>query len=172
MTRQAGSTTNIDTGASPGRGAEVAALVAALGLGDGQVIGTLHAHGLRAETSPVLEWIPAVDVCWLDGADTAERHALRVQFAADDRSTPAGVALLDAWLTSRPPAALFDASRRALRSALRLLEPPEREESIDRIVARCEAAGRAAGADFGVGAISTGERDRIGELRRDLERAD
>lgn len=152
-----------------GRSAEVAALVAAVGLGDSMVIGTLYDHGVRAETVPVLEWLPAVDVCWLDGADVAERHALRVQYASDDRSTPDGVELLDRWLTTRPAVSLFAAGRRALRARLALIDPVDREEVVDRIVAMCEAAGRAAGADFGVSALSAGERDRIRQLRHDLE---
>ena len=128
-----------------GHSAEVAALVAALGLGDSLVIGTLHEHGVRAEAVPVLEWLPAVDVCWLDGADVAERHALRMQFASDDRSTPEGVALLDQWLTTRPAASLFTAGRRALGARLAQLDPLDREDAVNRIVAMCEAAGRAAG---------------------------
>lgn len=153
------------------RSAEVAALVAALGLGDSMVIGTLYEHGVRAETVPVLEWLPAVDVCWLDGADVAERHALRVQYASDDRSTPEGVELLDRWLTTRPVVSLFAAGRRALRARLALIDPADRGDVVDRIVAMCEAAGRAAGADFGVNALSSTERDRIAQLRRDLEDA-
>ena len=149
----------------------MAALVAAVGLGDSAVIGALYDHGVRADMVPVLEWLPAVDVCWLDGADAAERHALRVQFASDDRSTPAGVDLLDQWLTTRPGASLFAAGRRALRARLALIDPADREEVVDRIVAMCEAAGRAAGADFGVSALSSGERERIQQLRRDLEGA-
>lgn len=151
------------------RSAEVAALVAAVGLGDSMVIGTLFEHGVRAETVPVLEWLPAVDVCWLDGADVAERHALRVQYASDERSTPEGVELLDHWLTWRPALSLFAAGRRALRARLALIDPVDRDEVVDRIVAMCEAAGRAAGADFGVSALSASERDRILQLRRDLE---
>lgn len=153
------------------RSAEVAALVAAVGLGDSMVVGTLYDHGVRAETVPVLEWLPAVDVCWLDGADVAERHALRVQYASDERSTPEGVELLDRWLTTRPVVSLFAAGRRALRARLALIDPVDREEIVDRIVAMCEAAGRAAGADFGVSALSESERDRIQQLRRDLEDA-
>ena len=158
-------------GRTGGRSAEIAALVAAVGLGDSVIIGTLYEHGVRAETVPVLEWLPAVDVCWLDGADVAERHALRVQYASDDRSTPEGVDLLDHWLTWRPAVSLFAAGRRALRARLALIDPVDREEVVDRIVAMCEAAGRAAGADFGVSALSAPERDRILQLRRDLEDA-
>lgn len=169
--RREGGTADDEGGTGRSHGAEVAALVAALRLGDGEVIGTLHAHGVRAETAAVLEWVPAVDVCWLDGADVAERHALCVQFGTDDVGTPEGVALLQHWLTTRPPQALFDAGRRALRLRLALLDPADRGEVIDRIVARCEAAGRAAGAGFGVGALSTDERERIRQLRADLEAA-
>ncbi len=154
------------------RGAEVAALVAALGLGESELIATLHAHGVRAETVPVLEWVPAVDVCWLDGADVAERHALRVQYVADQRSTSAGVALLDRWLTARPPAEFFAAGRRAMAARLARLDPSDRGEVIDRIIAMCEAAGRAAGAAFGVGPLSAAEQERIRQLRRDLEQPD
>lgn len=151
--------------------AEVAALVAALGVGDSQVVETLFREGVRAATVPVLEWLPALDVCWLDGADAAERNALRVQYAADDRAIPDGLALMDRWLATPPPAALFAAGRRALRARLAVLDPMEREALIDAIVARCEAAGRAAGAGFGVGPLSRLERTRILRLRRDLDAA-
>lgn len=150
-------------------GSEVAALVAALGLGDGDVVVTLFAHGLRAHTVPLVEWLPAVDVCWLDGADAAERHALRVQYASDDRSTTDGLTLIDRWLTERPPVRLFEAGRRALRARLAALDGEAREEMLATVVARCEAAGRAGGGGFGVGPLSHVERDRIHQLRRDLE---
>lgn len=154
---------------TPILGSEVAALVAAVGLGDGDVVVTLYAHGLRAHTVPLVEWLPAVDVCWLDGADVAERHALRVQYSADDRSTTDGLALIDRWLTERPPVRLFEAGRRALRARLAVLDPDAREEMLASVLARCEAAGRAGGGAFGVGPLSLVERDRIQQLRRDLE---
>lgn len=155
--------------AGPSRGAEIAALVAALGVGDSEVIGTLHAHGVRAGTVPLLEWLPALDVCWLDGADAAERHALRVQFAADERSSAEGLALLDRWLMARPAPALFEAARRALRARFALLDDDDRHEAIMRIVAMCEAAGRAGGANLGVGPLSPSELQRIHRLREALE---
>ncbi|MGE4222315.1 MAG: hypothetical protein AB7I23_03175 [Vicinamibacterales bacterium] len=143
--------------------------MAALGVGDGQVVETLFREGVRASTVAVLEWLPALDVCWLDGADAAERNALRVQYAADERAVPEGLALMDGWLSSPPPAALFAAGRRALRARLATSEPAARERLIDAVVARCEAAGRAAGAGFGVGPLSRLERTRILRLRRDLD---
>jgi hypothetical protein len=151
---------------------ELAALAAALGVTNTSVLRDLYAHGLRASTAVVLEWVPAVDVCWLDGADAGERNALRVQLAADDRATVEGVALLDAWLTSRPVAEFFEAGRQAIRLRLKGLDDAAREATLDRIVAICEAAGRAGGGAFGVSALSKKERRHIEAIRRDLELPD
>lgn len=66
------------------------------------VVDSLYAHGVRAETLAVLEWLPAVDVCWFDGAEAAELVAMRAQYLADPRATASGVTLLETWLTERP----------------------------------------------------------------------
>lgn len=151
---------------------ELAALADALGVTNARVLRDLHANGLRADTAAVLEWVPAVDVCWLDGADAGERNALRVQLAADDRATVEGLALLDAWLTTRPMVEFFEAGRRAIRLRLRGLDEAARESTLDRIVAICEAAGRAGGGGFGVSPLSKKERRHIEAIRRDLALAD
>ena len=150
---------------------EKIALVDALGVTDSSVVDVLYRHGLRAGTAFVLEWLPAVNVCWVDGADAGEQNALRVQLAADDRATVDGLELLDQWLTIRPPAEHFEAARRAIRLRLRGLDEDVRQATLDRIVAICEAAGRAGGASFGVGALSTRERRHIRLLRHELEDA-
>ena len=147
------------------------ALTEALGVTDTSVIDVLHAHGLRAVTAFVLEWLPAVDVCWVDGADAGEQNALRVQLAADDRATVGALELLDQWLTTRPLPEHFEAARRAIRLQLRDLDEDGRRATLDRVVAICEAAGRASGASVGVAALSTRERRHIRLLRRELEDA-
>jgi len=149
---------------------ERAALAEALGVSDTAVIDQLYGNGLRAATAVVLEWTPAVDVCWLDGADGGERNALRVRLAADERATVHGVALLDAWLTRRPSREFFVAAGAALRWRLRELDPDEREDMLDRLVVICKAAGRSVGADPGVGGLSARKRVYIDLIRRDLER--
>ncbi len=151
---------------------ELAALGEALGVTHSRVLAELHAQGLRAPTAVVLEWVPAVDVCWLDGADAGERNALRVQLAADDRATVDGLALLDAWLSTRPAPEFFEAGRLAIRLRLRGLDDDAREATLDRIVAICEAAGRAGGGQFGVSPLSKKERRHIERIRQDLARPD
>ena len=149
---------------------ERAALAEALGAPDPDVCDQLHACGLRASTAALVEWLPAVEVAWLDGADEAERHALRVHFNVDHRASAEGMALLDGWLTRRPPEELFAAGRLALKARLHALGADERESLLARILALCEATGRAAGGYFGVGSLSSDERRQITVIQGDLER--
>lgn len=151
---------------------DLAALGDTLCVTERPVLEELYANGLRAGTAAALEWIPAIDVCWLDGADAAERNAIRVQYAADDRATPEGIALLDGWLTTRPRPEFFEAGRRAIRLSLRLLDDDAREATLDRIVAICQAAGRAGGGADWATPLSPKERRHIDRIRRDLARAD
>lgn len=143
-------------------------LMTALGGVGLDVVDRLYAHGLRSGHVAVLEWLPAVDVCWLDGADESERHALRLQYISDDRGSDAGLAVLDGWLRSRPAPELVAAGRMALGSWLGSLDGDARDEMAERIVGRCEAVSRAAGGDFGVSAVSPVERQHIERVKRYL----
>lgn len=149
---------------------ERAGLARALGVPDAHACEPLYAHGLRASTAELVEWLPAVEVAWLDGADEAERHALRVHVTVDGRASAEGLALLDGWLTQRPPEELFVAGRLALKARLGALDADAREAAVGRIVAICEAIGRAAGGYFGLGSLSPDERRRINAIQGDLER--
>ena len=149
---------------------ERAALTEALGAPDPDTCRQLHACGLRASTTVLVEWLAAVEVAWLNGADVAERHALRVHFSSDDRVSAEGIALLDGWLTLRPPDTLFAAGRRAIRARLLTLGADDREAVLARVLALCEATGRASGGCFGLDALSSDERSRISVIQADLER--
>lgn len=146
-------------------GPDRAQLMAALDGAPIDVVDHLYAYGVRVSTLYALEWLPAVDVCWVDGA--AGRHALRTQFAADPRATAAGLALLDDWLTRRPTPHLLAAAWYAISTTLATLDADDRAALMARVVARCEAAGRATGG-AGQDAISAAERRRIEQVRRAL----
>lgn len=148
-------------------GPDRAQLMAALGGATLDVVDRLFAHGVRVSTLYALEWLPAVDMCWVDGADADERQALRRHFAADPRVTRAGLALLDDWLTRRPTPQLLAAGWYAMSSMLADLDADARAALMARVVAKCEVAGRAAGgAD--TSAVSAAERRRIAQVRRAL----
>lgn len=148
-------------------GPERAQLMAALDGATLDVVDRLFAHGVRVSTLYALEWLPAVDVCWIDGADADERQALRRHFAADPRATRAGLVLIDDWLTRRPTPQLLAAAWYAISAMLAALDADGRAALMARVVAKCEAAGRAAGG-VGLQAVSAAERRRIEQVRRTL----
>ena len=147
---------------------ERAALAEALPTSDMEAVDTLHAHGLRASTASLVEWLPAVDVVWLDGADDAERRAVRRRYSTWEAATDEGGALLEQWLQSRPPESLFLVGRRVLAERLRALDADARRAARSRIIAGCEAAGRASGGFLGLGGLSADERRTIESIRGDL----
>lgn len=148
-------------------GPDRAQLMAALGGATLDVVDQLYAHGVRVSTLYVIEWLPAVDVCWVDGAEAAERQALRARFVADPRATRAGLVLLDDWLTRRPTPPLLAAAWYAISATLATLDAEARAALMARVVARCETAGRAAGRD-GQATMSPAERRRIAQVRHAL----
>lgn len=146
-------------------------LAAALGTHDAEAVNRLYVWGMRADSAALLEWLPALEVAWLDGADEGERQLFRERFNAT--APPAAARqLLEEWLARRPSHALFAAGRIAIRRRLQRQPEAERLASIDRIVRLCEDAGRAAGGVLGFGALSNDERHHIEYIRHDLERED
>jgi hypothetical protein len=120
---------------------ERASLASALGEHHTQVVNQLYAQGLRSSTANVVEWIPAIEIAWRDGADETDRRTLRAQLAADHRASEASVALLEVWLTTRPSESLLAAGQQALRSLLQTLDDADRTLAVARIQSTCEAAG-------------------------------
>jgi hypothetical protein len=145
------------------------ALRDALGTRDADVVEQLHAYGLRPTTAPLLlDWLPVVEVAWLDGADDRERTAIRTAFERDDRATAEALTLLDHWLAKRPAEGLFLSARRALADQLAALSDDERQPRLARILDACERVGRITGGFFGAGALSALERRSIDALRAEL----
>lgn len=147
---------------------ERAALMATLPGVSLDVVDRLFVHGVRASTVPVVEWLPAVDVCWCDGADPAEVDALRALYLSEPLATPDGAALLDRWLAERPSWPLFAAGWIAVSTMLSSRDEAARAALIARVLARCEAAARAAGGGPDEDPLSSGERRHIERYRRGL----
>lgn len=144
------------------------ALAVALGLTDDGIVRSLHAAGLRAVNVALIDWLPAVEVAWVDDVDMHEREELRRQFATDPASDGQSLSLLTEWLFVRPPHEALLAARQALRHRLDGLPEAERRERIQAILRRCEAIGRASGGIFGLGALSWDEQDRIDAVKEAL----
>lgn len=139
----------------------------ALGLHHLDVIVPLHAVGIRASNSNLIEWLPAVEVAWIDSVDNSEREELQRRFSEAHGSGDTA-ALLHEWLFVRPPHEAMLAAKQALRHRLESSGPETRRDLLTRIVERCEAVGRASGGFFGLGALSVNERSRIDDIRQRL----
>jgi len=81
---------------------ETRELADALGVHDAGLVGTLHAVGFRAGNSGLLDWLPAIDVAWVDDLDLRERHELRVLMAADPRAAARSLTLMTEFLFIPP----------------------------------------------------------------------
>ncbi|MFN7914320.1 MAG: hypothetical protein U0Q55_03200 [Vicinamibacterales bacterium] len=156
------------TAASPQRSEGEQALVDALGIEDPAVVGPLHAAGLSASNVSLLDWLPAIEVAWVDDVDMHEREELRRQYATDPASDGASLSLLTEWLFVRPPHEALLAARQALRRRVDALPEPERRSRIQAIVQRCETVGHASGGIFGLGTLSWDEQARIEAIREAL----
>lgn len=139
----------------------------AIGLHDLDVIVPLHTAGVRAGNTDMIEWLPAVQVAWIDNVDMFEREELRRHFSQADSAGGASDLLME-WLLVRPPDETMMAARRALRHRLAASAPDSRRHTLMRVLERCVAVGRASGGVFGVGAISRKERLLIAAIRQDL----
>ncbi len=147
---------------------EARALADALGARDDRLVGALHAAGFRAGNAALLDWLPAIDVAWVDSVDVRERHELRTHIAADPRADAASIALMTEFLFIQPSPELMDAAREVLRHQLAALEPAARHARLDTILERCESVAEASGGVWIVGAVSGAEHRRIAAVRAGL----
>lgn len=143
------------------------ALAQALGSTDAESVERLYASGLRASTAVAVEWLPAVEVAWLDGADEGERDELLRRCATG--APKDALTQLTAWLDRPLSDQVVLAGRRVLYDRLQPLDTEARRSAIERIIGLCELAGRAAGGVLGYGALSSDERSHIESVRHDLD---
>lgn len=166
--RQARAQATAQTAYAPERSRDEQALVDALGLEDAAVVGPLYAAGLKASSVALLDWLPAIEVAWVDDVDMHEREELRRQYATDASADGPSLSLLTEWLFVRPPHEALLAARQALRHRLDALPEADRRARIRDIVGRCETVGRASGGIFGLGTLSWDEQERIDEIKEAL----
>lgn len=147
---------------------EKRALADALGVPDDRLVGTLHEAGFRAGNAELLDWLPAIDVAWVDSLDVRERHELRSHISADPRAEAPAVTLMTEFLFIQPSPELMDAARTVLRRQLAAKEPAARHARLDTIIERCESVAEASGGVSIVGAVSAEEHRRIAAVRTGL----
>jgi len=147
---------------------ERAALGAALGLDQGELLDRLHALGLRAQSLDALVHAPFVSVAWADGRlEESEAAAVReaLDVAGLEHGTPARE-LVDRWLAAPPPG-LFDAWERFLATAWhRPADAGKRRAAEDLLRGRLRSVAVASGGFAGLGKMSRSEADVLVRVMR------
>lgn len=144
-----------------------AALGQQTGVNDGPLLTKLVKLGVRVDTLAAFAVVPLLHVAWGDDVlDASERQAILLEATASGLSgdSPA-YQLLEGWLTRSPNPDLFEAWRAFHADLVPLLTKEDRAALADDLLSRCERVARASGGVFGIGAVSSGERAALAQLR-------
>lgn len=151
--------------------AEKKHIEATCGIRDAAVLEEIVTLGIGVETIVGLSLVPLVQIAWADGTvDLKERDA--VLKAAESSNCPAGSAsyqLLDHWLASEPPAALFEAWKDYIAELKKSMPPESLHKLRDGLVDHAREVATAAGGILGIGSISKKEDAVLGELKAAFE---
>ena len=129
------------------------------GFTDVKLLARLEAIGVTPATAASLSLVPLIEAAWADGAvKHDERVAIlrslekNLFFQTIDRD------ILEAWLATKPPAALFEAWTAFARKVCTHLSPEERKTLSDAVLGKVHRVTEAAGSLFGIGAVSKAEK--------------
>jgi hypothetical protein len=127
------------------------ALAEKLRVDDPELLRRVAELGLTRETGAAILLAPLVQVAWAEGTVTDRERAVVFEVAARRGIEPGSPprAQLEAWLTQRPPDALFDASLEVIDAGLAILTPDERDQRRREIVAACSRVAEASGGGLG-----------------------
>jgi len=141
----------------------LAALADACGVHEASVLDALLRAGIHPETLPALTLIPLVVVAWSEGS-LEERERRAVLDAAEAQGVTKGDAphaLLEGWLSARPPANLFDTWLAYAAELREVLSEDERKPLRTDLVKLATAVADAAGGVLGLGPRISKEEKRL-----------
>lgn len=150
------------------------ALASSSGINDSELLSTLVAMNIRAETLASLSLLPLVAVAWADGKmEEGERAAILK--AADERglnSESAGFSMVQAWLENKPEPELFVVWREYVGALGESMDPASFAKLRDEVLAQAKSVAEAAGGFLGlVSKISPVEQTKLDELSEAFETA-
>lgn len=144
---------------------------AATGLNDPAVLQELSELGFTPDTVALLPLLPVLQVAWAEGGVTPGERTL-IEKLANARGiapgSPADAQLMD-WLANRPSDTVFDGAARLIRAMFAAGGTAVANLSPADLVAYCEEVAAASGGFFGLGRISSEERELLASIATDLE---
>jgi hypothetical protein len=147
--------------------AAVSELVEITGFTDTSILEKIVDLGVTPMTLTALSIIPMLHVAWADHVlDEQERKSILLEATAMGlKSTSAGYALLESWLTQRPNVELFQAWKAYHETLAGHLTAEERQRLCDQTLERAEKVARASGGLLGFASVSNDEKRALDELR-------
>ena len=143
------------------------------GVADEEVLQDLQALGYTAETVTLLHLVPLVQMAWAEG-NVSDRERDLIVEAARTRGVSAGSPAdqqLTSWLTRRPSEEFFEKTLRTIGAILQSRPAQERAASQKDLLSYCSAIASASGGILGFGAVSDQERQILGRISQELEKA-
>ena len=150
-----------------------AALGAAIGVTDQELLNDLEQLGYTRETITLLYLMPLVQVAWAE-ADVSDRERSLILGAARARGIEPGSTayqLLTDWLERRPSGEVMEKTLRLLGAMLQALPHEAREAATRDLVSYCTQVAEASGGILGlIRTISDEERAMLEHIASELGR--
>ena len=143
------------------------------GVADEEILQDLQALGYTAETVALLHVVPLVQMAWAEG-NVSDRERDLIVEAARARGVEPGSAAdrqLASWLTRRPSEDFFEKTLRAIGAILQAQPPETRAASEKDLLSYCTAIASASGGIMGFRTVSDEERQILGRISREFEKA-
>jgi hypothetical protein len=147
------------------------ALGASTGVSDPEVLHELQALGFTPDTVSLLPIMPVLQVAWAEGGVTPVERLLIEKLATARGIAPGGPAdaqLMD-WLANKPSDDVFRGASRLIRALLAAGADVVADLDADDLVGYCEKVASASGGIFGLGRISSDERELLTSIAADLK---
>lgn len=143
------------------------------GVADEQLLADLQELGYTPETISLLHLVPLVQMAWAEGNVSRRERDLIIEAARArgiELNSPADKQL-QAWLTTRPSEALFDATLRAIGAMLASRPESERDAGRKDLLSYMSSIASASGGILGIGAVSDQERAVLERVTAELSKA-
>ncbi len=136
------------------------------GIVEEEVLTSLAAAGVRAETLAAVSFIPMVEVAWCDGSVAPEERdaVLNAAAAQGIRADSAVFGVLNHWLDERPDAQIAKAWKAYVKEMNRIMPKESLAAMKTRMLDRCRSVAAAAGGFLGLETKSEHEQAKIDEL--------
>ena len=149
-----------------------AALGAASGIDDAQLLEALVKLDVGASDLAALALIPLVQVAWADGTmKDGEREAILQAAASQGVSKEShGHELLEAWLSSAPGSALFEAWTSYVEALLTQMDQANADALKESVLGLAHDVASAAGGLLGLASVSKTEKEVLTMISNTLDK--